>query len=51
MSHTETEQAAEYRAPPGRPTLANDLSVKIILLKNDGLAEVRFEQKEIGNPE
>jgi pyruvate dehydrogenase (quinone) len=31
--------------------VANDLPVKIILLKNDSLAEVKFEQKEIGNPE
>ena len=31
--------------------VANDLPVKIILLKNNSLAEVKFEQKEIGNPE
>ena len=29
----------------------NNLPVKIILLKNNSLAEVKFEQKEIGNPE
>jgi pyruvate dehydrogenase (quinone)/pyruvate decarboxylase len=27
------------------------LPIKIILLKNDSLAEVKFEQREIGNPE
>jgi pyruvate dehydrogenase (quinone) len=27
------------------------LPIKIILLKNNSLAEVRFEQKELGNPE
>jgi pyruvate dehydrogenase (quinone) len=27
------------------------LPVKIVLLKNDSLAEVKFEQKELGNPE
>jgi pyruvate dehydrogenase (quinone) len=31
--------------------VANDLPIKIILLKNNSLAEVRFEQQEIGNPE
>src|SRR3984885_3628162 len=31
--------------------VANKLPVKIILLKNNSLAEVKFEQKEIGNPE
>jgi pyruvate dehydrogenase (quinone) len=31
--------------------VANDLPVKIILLKNNSLAEVKFEQEEIGNPE
>jgi thiamine pyrophosphate-dependent acetolactate synthase large subunit-like protein len=31
--------------------VAQNLPVKIILLKNNSLAEVRFEQKEIGNPE
>jgi pyruvate dehydrogenase (quinone) len=31
--------------------VANDLPVKIILLKNNSLAEVKFEQREIGNPE
>ena len=31
--------------------VAHDLPVKIILLKNNSLAEVKFEQKEIGNPE
>jgi pyruvate dehydrogenase (quinone) len=31
--------------------VANNLPVKIILLKNDSLAEVKFEQMEIGNPE
>jgi pyruvate dehydrogenase (quinone) len=31
--------------------VANELSVKVILLKNNSLAEVKFEQKEIGNPE
>jgi pyruvate dehydrogenase (quinone) len=31
--------------------VANNLPVKIILLKNNSLAEVKFEQKEIGNPE
>jgi len=29
----------------------HDLPVKIILLKNNSLAEVKFEQREIGNPE
>jgi pyruvate dehydrogenase (quinone)/pyruvate decarboxylase len=29
----------------------HDLPIKIILLKNDSLAEVKFEQREIGNPE
>jgi pyruvate dehydrogenase (quinone) len=32
-------------------TVAHNLPVKIILLKNNSLAEVKFEQKEIGNPE
>jgi len=27
------------------------LPVKIVILKNNSLAEVRFEQKELGNPE
>lgn len=31
--------------------VAHDLPVKIILLKNNSLAEVKFEQAEIGNPE
>ena len=31
--------------------VANNLPIKIILLKNNSLAEVKFEQKEIGNPE
>jgi pyruvate dehydrogenase (quinone) len=31
--------------------VANKLSVKIVILKNNSLAEVKFEQKEIGNPE
>jgi len=31
--------------------VAQNLPVKIILLKNNSLAEVKFEQKEIGNPE
>ena len=31
--------------------VANKLPIKIILLKNNSLAEVKFEQKEIGNPE
>jgi pyruvate dehydrogenase (quinone) len=31
--------------------VANDLPVKVILLKNNSLAEVKFEQREIGNPE
>jgi pyruvate dehydrogenase (quinone) len=30
--------------------VANNLPVKIILLKNNSLAEVLFEQREIGNP-
>jgi pyruvate dehydrogenase (quinone) len=29
----------------------NNLPVKIIVLKNNSLAEVKFEQKDIGNPE
>src|ERR1700683_1319423 len=29
--------------------VAQDLPIKIILLKNDSLAEVKFEQREIGN--
>ncbi|MBV8510619.1 MAG: pyruvate oxidase, partial [Xanthobacteraceae bacterium] len=31
--------------------VAQDLPVKIILLKNNSLAEVKFEQEDIGNPE
>jgi pyruvate dehydrogenase (quinone)/pyruvate decarboxylase len=31
--------------------VANALPIKIILLKNNSLAEVKFEQREIGNPE
>jgi pyruvate dehydrogenase (quinone) len=31
--------------------VANNLAVKVILLKNNSLAEVKFEQQEIGNPE
>jgi pyruvate dehydrogenase (quinone)/pyruvate decarboxylase len=31
--------------------VAHKLPVKIILLKNNSLAEVKFEQKELGNPE
>lgn len=31
--------------------VAHDLPIKIILLKNNSLAEVKFEQREIGNPE
>jgi pyruvate dehydrogenase (quinone) len=31
--------------------VANNLPIKIILLKNNSLGEVKFEQKEIGNPE
>ncbi|MBV8963824.1 MAG: pyruvate oxidase [Hyphomicrobiales bacterium] len=31
--------------------VSNDLPVKIIVLRNDSLAEVKFEQKQIGNPE
>jgi pyruvate dehydrogenase (quinone)/pyruvate decarboxylase len=31
--------------------VANKLAVKIVILKNNSLAEVKFEQKEIGNPE
>lgn len=31
--------------------MTNNLPVKIILLKNNSLAEVKFEQQEIGNPE
>jgi pyruvate dehydrogenase (quinone)/pyruvate decarboxylase len=31
--------------------VANRLPIKILLLKNNSLAEVKFEQKEIGNPE
>jgi pyruvate dehydrogenase (quinone) len=30
--------------------VAHDLPVKIVLLKNNALAEVMFEQREIGNP-
>jgi pyruvate dehydrogenase (quinone) len=29
----------------------NNLAVKVIVLKNNSLAEVKFEQREIGNPE
>ena len=31
--------------------VANKLAVKIVVLRNDSLAEVKFEQKEIGFPE
>ena len=31
--------------------VSNNLPVKIIVLRNDSLAEVRFEQKEVGYPE
>jgi pyruvate dehydrogenase (quinone) len=31
--------------------VANNLPVKIIVFKNNSLAEVKFEQQEIGNPE
>jgi pyruvate dehydrogenase (quinone) len=31
--------------------VVNKLPVKIVILKNNSLAEVKFEQKEIGNPE
>jgi pyruvate dehydrogenase (quinone)/pyruvate decarboxylase len=31
--------------------VANALPIKIILLKNNSLAEVKFEQREIGNPQ
>jgi pyruvate dehydrogenase (quinone) len=31
--------------------VANKLPVKVVILKNNSLAEVKFEQKEIGNPE
>ena len=31
--------------------VANKLPVKIIILKNNSLAEVKFEQEEMGNPE
>ena len=31
--------------------VANNLPIKIILLKNNSLGEVKLEQKEIGNPE
>lgn len=31
--------------------VVNDLPVKVVILKNNSLAEVKFEQKEIGNPE
>jgi pyruvate dehydrogenase (quinone)/pyruvate decarboxylase len=31
--------------------VAHNLHVKIVLLKNDSLAEVRFEQRQLGNPE
>lgn len=31
--------------------VAHRLPVKIILLKNNSLAEVKFEQRELGNPE
>jgi len=30
--------------------VANDLPVKIVILKNNSLAEVKFEQIELGNP-
>jgi pyruvate dehydrogenase (quinone) len=30
---------------------SNNLPVKIIILKNNSLAEVKFEQEDIGNPE
>ena len=32
-------------------TASNNLPVKIIILKNNSLAEVKFEQEDIGNPE
>ncbi len=31
--------------------VAHRLPVKVLVLKNDSLAEVKFEQREIGNPE
>jgi TPP-dependent trihydroxycyclohexane-1,2-dione (THcHDO) dehydratase len=31
--------------------VANKLAVKIVILKNNSLAEVKFEKKQIGNPE
>lgn len=31
--------------------VANNLPVKVVVLKNNSLAEVKFEQREIGNPE
>lgn len=31
--------------------VANNLAVKIILLRNDSLAEVQFEQRQLGYPE
>jgi pyruvate dehydrogenase (quinone) len=31
--------------------VANDLPVKVIVLKNNSLAEVKFEQLDLGNPE
>ena len=31
--------------------VANNLPIKIILFKNNSLGEVKFEQKELGNPE
>jgi pyruvate dehydrogenase (quinone)/pyruvate decarboxylase len=31
--------------------VAHKLPVKVLVLKNDSLAEVKFEQREIGNPE
>ena len=31
--------------------VSNNLPIKVILLKNNSLAEVKFEQREIGNPE
>jgi len=31
--------------------VANSLPVKVILLKNNSLAEVKFEQEDVGNPE
>jgi TPP-dependent trihydroxycyclohexane-1,2-dione (THcHDO) dehydratase len=31
--------------------VAHNLPIKIVLLKNDSLAEVKFEQRELGYPE